>query len=122
MKYYAILSQGCYSDYSPTYYIGDYHLTDDEFQKKGKEFGDLVISEFENYPERPHVCPNSWCCSSLRKIKTEKYDPATNNTVYRVSDEKWMSLMEEWLFSLGFENLPENIPEINLVYSDVPHN
>ncbi len=122
MTHFAILSEGSYSDYSPRYYIGDYALTNDEFQKKGKEIGDLVIREFESYPERPHVCRSEWCCSLYSSAETEKYDPSTNDRVYRVDEEKWTKLMEEWLSALGFERLPEGIPEINIEYSDVPHN
>ena len=122
MKHYAILSSGCYSDYSPVYYIGEYPLTQEEFTKKGKEVGDMVIAEFENYPERPHVCREDWCCFRPGELKTEKYNPSTDKRVYAVDNNKWTKTMEDWLFSLGFEKLPESIPELNIAYSDVPHN
>jgi len=122
MKHFAILSKGCYSDYSPDYYIGDYPLTQAEFTKKAKEVGDAVIGEFENYPEREHVCKSDWCYHGSEAMTTDKYDPTTNKRVYNVDEEKWYRVMTEWLTSLGFEALPENIPEINIEYSDVPHN
>lgn len=122
MKHYAILSSGCYSDYFPVYYIGDYPLTQEEFDKKGREVGDRVIAEHINYPERPHVCTADWCCYKPGELKTEKFNPDTNKRVYGVDDSKWTKTMEDWLFSLGFEQIPDNIPEINLAYSDVPHN
>ncbi len=121
-KYYAVLSQGCYSDYSPEYYIGEYPLTQEEFEKKAKEVGDAIISEFENYPEREHICKNTWCCYPPNKMKTEKFNPATGERVYSPDEQKWEKIMVEWLQSLGFEKLPKEIPEINIEYSDVPHN
>lgn len=122
MKYFAILSSGCYSDYSPVYYMGEYPLSEEEFKLKGKEMGDLVISEYENLPEREHTCTSTYCCFSGKTEKTEKYDPVSGNRVRRVDNGRWNDLMVAWLTSLGFVELPENIPEINIEYSDVPHN
>lgn len=42
MKYFVILSQGAYSDYSPEYFMGDVEITNKEFQLKGLEIGDRL--------------------------------------------------------------------------------
>lgn len=123
MNYYLILSQGCYSDYSPRYFVGSVEVTQEEYDKKGREVGDMVIKKFQELPERKHVCEVSWCGYCIGgKPRMEKYDPTTNKMVYIPSYDEWQTVMIEWLTSLGFTELPDNIPEINIDYSDLPHN
>lgn len=109
-KYFVILSYGAYSDYEPIYFMGDIPITQKELDRKGKEIGDYLIAEYESLPERPDD-----------REGVEKYDPATNKTIFSPSFEEWFSLMKKWLLKeKGYEKLPSDIPEIN-VYYDIPH-
>lgn len=120
-QHYAILSTGEYSDYSPTYYVGTYELTQSEFDTQAKLFAKECRVWFELLPERKHKCKNTWCCMSSRKQLTEKYDPLTGEEVFSPFDEdRWTKKMDEWLKSLGFTELPEDIPEINVCYGEYP--
>lgn len=92
-KYFVILSQGEYSDYSPIYYMGDVKITKKEMDFEGKKIGDSLIDA-----------------------------PETGEEVYRPRFDKWFPLMEEWILGKGYERLPDDIPEINVCYSDIPTN
>jgi hypothetical protein len=124
MKYYLILSEGAYSDYSPTYYVGDKEITYSEFKKKGEEIGDLLLSKFDNLPTREH---NRIKCEKYYdgRIKCtheelEKYWEESLEKAHRYDlKSMWMKEMEKWIFENGFEELPSDIPEINIYY-DVP--
>lgn len=120
-QHYAILSTGEYSDYSPTYYVGTYELTQSEFDAQAKTFAKECREWFESLPERKHECKNTWCCMISNKQRTEKYDPLTGQEVLSPFDEdRWTRKMDEWLKSLGFTELPEDIPEINVSYGEYP--
>lgn len=124
MKYYLILSEGAYSDYSPEYFIGEKEVTKEVFEAKGREVGDRVIQEHEDAPVRPHVCGKYCYHSSFSpKPETEKFNPDTGESLYfHAKAGDWMSYMREWVLEQGFEPLPEDIPEINTAYSEFPHN
>ena len=114
MEYFVILSDREYSDYDPIYFMGDNQITKKELNKKGREVGDLVLNEFEKLPKRKSTSP--W------EGETESYNPETEKTVYSPDFGKWYLIMEKWIEQKGFKKLPENIPEINVAYSDIPHN
>ena len=120
--HFVILSSGAYSDYSPEYFVGEYPLTQEEFDKKGRDLGDEIIAEFEALPEREHKC-DTWCWHQVTgKVELEKYNPVTGKRCYHPDGTEWETRMKEWLTSLGFQPLPDEIPEINIEYGDVPHN
>ena len=113
-KHFVILSNGAYSDYSPIYFMGDIPITQEELDRKGREIGDYLIAQYEALPERPTTA--FW-----DDRKMEKYDPVTNETIYSLSYEEWFPLMKKWLLEeMGYEELPSDIPEINIHY-DIPH-
>ncbi len=113
-KYYLILSEGAYSDYSPTYYVGDKLITQEEFDVKGREVGDEVESWFATLPEKEF---KDW----RGELATSKYDPATDEKLNSYSLASiWNDKMATWIKEQGFVELPENIPEINVSYSEIP--
>ena len=115
--YYVILSEGSYSDYSPTYFVGEIEITDKEFQAKGEEVGDKLIAEFESFPQRSDTSGYSW-----DKNEMERYNPETDETIFSSEfAEKWHNQMTEWLHSKGYTELPTHIPEINVSYSEIPN-
>jgi len=116
-KYFVVLSQGAYSDYSPDYYIGDEPITQKELDVKGAEVGDFIISEFEKLPERPFSGEYNYSNETV-----EKYDPKTNKRMWQPGFSEWQPLMENWLKEKGYKKLPTSLPEINVSYSDIPHN
>jgi hypothetical protein len=122
-KYYLILSEGAYSDYTPTYFVGDEEITEEEFTKVGKQIGDLIIEEWENYPERKHIC-NKYCYHFGGVPISEKYDPENPKRYigHNPDSEDWFNKMKEWILQKGFEELPKNIPELNSQYSEFPNN
>ncbi len=122
MKYYVCLSQGEYSDYDPTYYAGDREITDEEFQKKGREVGDKVLEWADTVPTRPHVCDEP-CFHIQDPMPDEPYDPKTGDRIYLSGEIEvhWDKAMVEWLNSEGFVSIHDkSIPEINTSYSDIP--
>jgi len=122
MKHYLILSEGAYSDYSPIYFSGSKEITQKEFDKKGEEVGDKLFAWFDTLPEREHKTGlyHNTHYSSCKP--TEKYYPETGEMAYSGGlAEKWFKEMEKWILSQGFERLPEEIPEINVGYSDIPN-
>lgn len=119
-RHYLILSRGAYSEYSPEYFVGDKEITQKKFDKKAREIGDLCLAEFEALPEREHKHTSQWCCSFGRHETTEKFDPQTGKKVYSPFDDKWWKRMNEFIAEQGFTPLPDNIPEINIAYSDYP--
>jgi len=115
-KYFVILSSGAYSDYSPNYYMGEVEITDKEFDRKGIEVGDKLIEEYLLLPERPSTSKWSW-----EENKTERYDEK-GEVIYPPGDAEFEKIMEKWLLEeKGYEKLPEDIPEINCAYSDIPN-
>jgi len=121
-KHYLILSAGAYSDYSPTYFVGDREITQEEYKKKGEELGDIVIEQWENAPTRPHVCNGEYCCWKSDKDLYEKYNPVTGERYYSSPNSgEWFKLVREWILAQGYEELPENIPELNSSYSEFPN-
>lgn len=120
MKYYLILSSGCYSDYDLTYYVGEKEVTQEELDKKAVEIGDKCLADYEALPERKHVCYSSWCCSILKKGDLEKYDPETNELVYDPFLGKAWPMLEKWVEDQGYTALPDSLPEVNIAYSDFP--
>jgi len=116
MKYFVILSTGAYSDYSPTYYIGDEEITEKEFKDKGRELGDYLLNKYNELPEREHKKVADW-----DDQKIERYNPETGKTIMRPSNDEWFILMDEWLtVQKEYKTLPNNIPEINCYY-DFPN-
>ena len=114
---YVKLSEGEYSGYSPDYYGGKVAITQEELDEQGKIVGDKIIAEYEAYPEREYKPQYSW-----QHQTTEKYDPITNKSVYTYDHgEKWKLEMEKWLTEKGYTKLPNDLPEINIHYSDIPH-
>ena len=113
-KYFVILSEGAYSDYSPDYYIGYIEITQEELSEKGKEVGRFLMEQYNLLPERKSTSVYEW-----DKDKMEKYDVNTDKTIFVPSDRDWQPIMEQWLFEKGYEKLPDNIPEINIYY-DLP--
>jgi len=115
-NYFVILSQGEYSDYCPEYFMGDREITEEELNKKGREVGDYLISEYEKLPQRKDTSGYSW-----NEGKTERYDAKTGKVVYSPGFKHWYPIMEKWLLEeMGFEKLPGGIPEVNVAYSELP--
>lgn len=124
MQHFVILSQGAYSDYSPTYYMGPNPLSKEELDELGKKIGDECIRNWRELPEREHV-HSDWCFG--RCPKYERYNPIEDCNVSSPFDNygmtpSWHTRMEEELTKLGFTKLPEEIPEINVLYNDYPSN
>jgi len=119
MKYFVILSEGSYSDYSPTYFMGDIKITQKELDKRGKEIGDIVLEWYKKLPER--VEENGY---KLNDNGMEKYNTETKETIYSSDmEEKWTTRMKIWLkVDKKYKELSDNIPEININYDDIPHN
>ena len=82
----------------------------------------MCFAEWEALPERPHKCTGDWCCGFEKEKPTEKYNLETGKTVRSPfsDDNKWFTRMKTWIASQGFSPLPEDIPEINIAYSDYP--
>lgn len=120
MKYFVILSEGAYSEYSPEYWMGDIEITQEEFDKKGKEIGDLVIEEFNKLPARKHTCDrgNREYCFHYYSYDNGyvRFDPLTNKEYSRPPQSRWQEKIEAWLTEKGYSKLPCDIPEINCHY------
>lgn len=125
---FVILSSGAYSDYSPNYYVGRDEITQEELDKKGVEIGDLLLIEWQNVKEVPHVHVKDifgeTCDVTSKKWNRncpdfDKVDENGKRTWKGKIDSKWTPLMEEWLTSKGFSIVPDDIPEINTYY-DIP--
>ena len=113
MKYFIILSEGAYSDYSPDYYMGEIEITQGELNDKAMEIGTKLEDWRKSLPLREVTDWSGNLCD-------EPYDPKTGEGIYSWSlKTKWFIKMREWLFSKGYQELPSNIPEIN-VYYDIP--
>lgn len=117
-QHYVILSSGAYSDYSPIYFVGDKEITQEQLKNKSEEIGTQMWNEWIAIPTRRQK--SYWNDTEIDK----KYDP--ENPKRYISDsgpdeDEFMEEMKEWLKTEGFEELPLNIPEIN-VYYDVPGN
>jgi hypothetical protein len=113
---YVILSDGAYSDYEATHYCGEREITQEEFNKKGEEIGDIILDWAESLPTRKAEV----VYSSNKGVET--YNPEDGKKVY-TSDlsRKWKNKMIEWLSSQGYQEIPDNIPEINIYYSEIPN-
>ena len=110
MKYYVILSTGSYSDYDPQYFVGEKReITQEELDEAGRRVGDEIYDWYDKLPKRKST------------DGLVKYDPDTEKRVYEYSSLKkiWFSKMKIWLEDNGFEQAPENIPEININF-DLP--
>jgi hypothetical protein len=107
MKNYIILSEGAYSDYSPKYYVGDAKITQDELDTKARAIGDEIVLDFQKLPIVDGI---------RRKADGEEYAYSSDMA------SKFFDCMEKWFFSLGFEKIPSNLPEINVAYSEIPTN
>jgi len=125
MKHYLILSDGCYSDYSPTYYTGDKEITQEEFDAKGKEIGDSLYDKLSKCKTRVHdrkECSKTHWRGVCNHEETELY---WDDTLKKASSSQlsgmWFKEMEKWIIEQGFEELPKNIPETNVAYSEIPH-
>jgi hypothetical protein len=106
--HYLILSTGEYSDYSPKYFVGEHEVKDHDFYEMGNTVGDVLNSWFKSLPERSG--------------RGQKYEPDTDRDVYSyMLEEAWEKDMVKWLHSIGYAELPEKIPEINVSYSGIPH-
>jgi hypothetical protein len=125
MKYYLILSDGEYSDYSPTYYVGSKEITQDELDKKGKEVGNSLYTKLAECPTRAHdkvKCAKSYWRGVCDHEETEPYWPDTLEKAHPYQlGGMWFKEMEKWIKENGFEELPKDIPEINVSYSEIPH-
>lgn len=125
-KYYLILSEGAYSDYSPTYYSGNTEITQEEFDKKGKEIGDFLIDKLAKCPTRIHdkiKCAKEYWPHVCNHEETEVYWEDTGEKAHSYElAPMWFKQMENWIKENGFEELPKDIPEINVSYSEIPHN
>ena len=119
MNYYIILSEGEYSDYSPQYFVGSREITREELDKKGIEVGDSLFEWFDSLPKRTHV-PCKWKCWSGCP-QEESYGEDGERVYSHELAEKWFEQMKVWVKERGFEPLPEQIPEINVAYSDIPN-
>jgi hypothetical protein len=118
-NYFEKLSTGEYSDYSPNYYMGDVKITQKELDEKGIEVGDKLIAEYMLLPERPYTSQFNFS-SDIGRM--ERYDKKTGETIYAPGDSEWKPIMEKWLLEMGYEELDEDeIPEINVSYSDLPN-
>ena len=89
MNNYVILSEGAYSDYDPKYFCGREPITQAELDMKGREIGDAL--------------------HATKQEDQDSYDLR----------ELWFEKMRAWLSTKGYEELPKEIPEIN-VYYDIP--
>lgn len=79
------------------YFYGEKEISKEELEIKGRAVGDWVLKEFRNEDE----------------VIDYSIDEA----------EKWREVMERWLIESGYTKIPENdVPEINVSYSDIPHN
>lgn len=111
-KHFVILSEGEYSDYTPTYYIGDVEITQEEFDKKALELGDKLIEQYELLPDRPYIPKYNFETQT-----SEKYNPETNERVRRPWGSDFIKVMEKWLIEeKGYEKLPTEIAEIRCEY------
>lgn len=130
---YIILSNGAYSDYAPTYYVSEKEVTQIELDEKGRSVGDECIAMFNSLPERPHDVIRCETQSLSDKAfgvaykckhdPMDKYWPETGKEAYSSQlSGIWFKKMETWLKEEEFKELPSDIPEINVSYSDIPHN
>lgn len=125
MKYYIILSTGSYSDYEAQYYCGDIKITQDELDKKAKETTKEMLDLLDSLPLRKvELCQEQHSHEFYCKTnpnETERYFPETGEIAHSFSlFHKWQEKMIQWLKEKGFEKLPEDIPEINTYYFDMP--
>jgi len=117
---YIILSEGAYSDYSPTYYVGERLITQEEMDKKSIEIGDKLYAEFDALPTRKHEpCFNGEHFSYCKPM--EKYYPDTGERAYSGDlAPKFFKQMAEWLKEQGYLEISEPTAEINISYSEIP--
>lgn len=116
MKNYLILSSGSYSDYEPTYFVGEKVITQEELTAKAEEIGTKMWNEWVQYPTRTQR--ENWS----NRIIEQKYDPLEPEKYISNSgpdDDEFIKKLTEWLATQGYEQVPDNLPEIN-VYYDVP--
>ena len=113
-EHYVILSNGEYSDYSPTYFRGEREITQNELDEQGVRIGDECMDWYENLPERTIL---DWRGEPERV----RHDPETDENIWShdLSDQ-WFARMKNWIIAQGYEQFPEDIPEINVSYSDIP--
>lgn len=124
-KYYLILSEGEYSDYDPVYFVGGKQITQDQLNKKGEETGDCLYQKLSECTVRIHdreACSKKYYGIQCNHEETEAYwqDTGEQAHSYQLA-EMWFKEMEKWIKEQGFENLPTDIPEINVAYSEIPH-
>lgn len=116
-RYYVILSEGSYSYYSPTYFVGSLPISKEELEFEAKRLGDELYDWLDSLPIRPSK--SKWASEGEKEV----YDPTTWETFYSSQlAERFMKQMTTWVKERGFEELPEEIPEINVAYSDLPTN
>ena len=113
-NHYVILSVGAYSDYSPQYFVGETEITQEELTKKSLEIGDEMWKVWEELPEKER---RDW----RGEMVMGKYDPENPKKYMGNSprNEDFIEKMTEWLYSIGYTEIPNGLPEIN-VYYDVP--
>lgn len=114
--HFIILSTGAYSDYEPKYYMGYTQITQKELDEKSVEIGNAMYEKWLALPERKSTSNFEW-----EKDKMERYDPETNETVYSPFENDYILILEKWLLEeMGYEKLPDDIPEIN-TYDKIPN-
>lgn len=123
--YYLILSRGCYSDYSPDYYYGKFEITQKQLDERAKEVCIEVYKKYDSLPLRKKISckyyhEHASYCSDGKE--DEKFIPETGKSFspYKIEDWFWED-MKTWVKEQGFEELPKEIPEINIEFSDLPY-
>ena len=110
MKYFVILSEGEYSDYSPVYFMGEVEITQKELDKKGEEVGDSLYDWFDGLPKRlVKPCEEAhshYVLCNENVGKEELYYPETGEKAYSEDlSKKWFETMSVWLKEKGFYNV-----------------
>ena len=115
---YIILSEGCYSDYTPTYYRG-YNILDQEtldgFAKKACLD---TYKKADTFIKRPHYhndCTLPYFCN-----KEDYYDDKTYVSMSIFLEKSFWEKLKKQVNDYGYEQIEPPTAEINIGYSDLP--
>jgi hypothetical protein len=102
--YAVLLSQGEYSDYSPTYFIGPRYLGQEELNQNAVRIGDEL---------------RAWWRTLTVKDYGMREDEDGRVVWAAEVGTRWWARMEAWLASEGFEKVETDV-SINVCYNDIP--